>query len=151
MLPDGHQIRQHLAGMAEVGQSVDDGDRAVLRQILHLFLGKGADHNGIQIPGENPGCILHRLAPANLQIGGGEHEGVAAQLVHTGFKGNAGAGGGFLEDHAQGHALQRHILDAVFGLILELIRQVEEICDLFLAEIQKLEQMVHGSNLPFYY
>ena len=42
VLPDGKQIGQHLAGVAEVGQAVDDGNFRVPGQGLHL----GPDQGG---------------------------------------------------------------------------------------------------------
>ena len=54
--------------MAKIRQPVDDGDGTVLSQILHLLLGIGADHDAIQITGQNARGILHGLAAADLQI-----------------------------------------------------------------------------------
>ena len=121
VLPDGHEISQHLAGVAEVGQTVDHGDGGVFGQGLHLFLGKGADHDAITEPGEHPGGVLHRLVAADLAVLVGEVNGVAPQLVHAGLKGDPGAGGALLKDHGQGFPGQEGVLDARFFHGLELV------------------------------
>ena len=64
--PNGHQVRKHLARMAEISQAVDDRNRTIFGQILHLLLIKGADHDAVQIAGQHSGRILHRLTSADL-------------------------------------------------------------------------------------
>ena len=102
MLPDGHQVGQHLAGVTEVGQTVDDGDVGVGRQGLHFLLGKGTDHDAVAVAQQHPGGVLHRLAPADLALLAGEEQGVAAQLIHTGLKGDTGTGRILLKNHWPG-------------------------------------------------
>ena len=130
MLADGHQVRQNLAGMAEVGQTVDDRDRAVLRQVLDLLLCIGADHDAVQIAGQNARGILHRLAAADLQVTVGQEQRLTAELIHAGFEGDAGAGGGLLEDHAEALALQMAVGDIMLLFIFELVGQIEQADDL---------------------
>ena len=149
MFADRLQIRQHLTGMAEIGQPIDDGDGAVFRQALHLRLGEGADHDAVQIPGQHPGGILHRLTPADLQIPGGEEKPLPAQLIDARFKRHPGASGGFLKNHSQGFARQQRMGDAVPALIFQLVGQIEDTDDILLGKIQQLEQMLHGNSLPF--
>ncbi len=138
VLPNGHQIRQHLAGVAEVREPVDDGNGAVFRQILHLLLGKGADHDAVAVAAEDPGGVLHRLAPANLAYRIGEEQGVAPQLEHAHLKGYPGPGGVLGKDHRQGLSFQYLVGDAVLLVVLELIRQVQDLMDLLPAQIQQL-------------
>ena len=149
VLPDSHKIRQHLAGMAEVGEAVDDGDRAVFRQILHLLLGKGADHDAVAVAADNPCGILHRLPPANLADGVGEKQCVASQLEHPYLEGYPGAGRVFGEDHGQGLALQDLMGDTVLLVVLELVRQIQDLIDLLPTEIQQFQQVLvfHGALL----
>lgn len=80
---DGLQIRHHLAGMTEVGQTVDNRDGAVFCQSFHFFLCKGTDHDAIQVAGEHSSGILRRLASADLRILGADKQCVSAQLIHT--------------------------------------------------------------------
>ena len=137
--PDGHQIRQYLARVTEVRQTVDDRDRAVLCQIFHFFLLKGTDHDAVQIPGQYTCGILYRLASADLQIVCRQEQRMTAQLVHTGLKGNTGTGRSLLEDHAQRLALQMGMGNAVLQLIFQLIGKVQDLDDLFGAEIQHFQ------------
>mgnify|MGYP000438452824 CR=1 FL=1 len=66
-------------------------------------------------------------------------QGVAAQLIHAGLKGDTGTGGGLLEDHAKALAFQMTMGNVVLFLILELIRQIEQTDDLFRRAVQQLE------------
>ena len=89
---------------------------------------------------------LHRLSPADLQIAVGQEQRLAAQLVHTRFKGNPGPGGRFLENHAQTFALQPVMAHAVLLLIFQLIGQVQQADDLIRVEIEQFQQMVHANT-----
>src|SRR5699024_11318736 len=66
--------------LAEIGQAVDDRDRAVIREILDFLLRIGADHDAVQIAGQNARGILHRLAAADLQIAVGQEQRLPAEL-----------------------------------------------------------------------
>ena len=125
--------------MAEVGQTVDDRNGAVLRQILYFLLRVGADHDAVQIAAQNAGGILYRLAAADLKVTVGQEQRLTAQLVHTGLEGNAGTGGGLLENHAEALAFEMTVGDVVLLFILELIRQIEQTDDLFRRAVQQLE------------
>ena len=138
MLPHGHQVGQHLAGVAEVGQAVDDGDGGEAGQLLHLLLGEGADHNAIAVAVQHPGGVLHRLAPADLALLSGQEQGVAAQLEHARLKGDAGAGGVLLEDHGQGLAMEIVVDDAVLLVIFQLVRRVQDVQNVLLGQVQQL-------------
>ena len=130
VLADGHEVGQNLAGMAVVSEAVDDGNGTAAGESLYLGLIKGADHDAVQIAAQDAGGVFNGLTAADLQILGGEEEGAAAQLIHAGFEGNSGTGGGLLENHTQGLALQVVMLDAVLLLIFELIGQVQDLGDL---------------------
>ena len=125
--------------MAEVCQTVDNRNRAVFCQVFYFLLLEGTDHDAVQIPGQYPCSVLYRLAPADLQIICGQKQGVAAQLVHTGFKGNTGTGGRLLENHAQGLALQMRMGNAVLQLIFQLVGQIQNFNDFFCAQIEHFQ------------
>ena len=148
VFPDGHQVGQHLAGMAEIGETVDNGDRAVFRQLLHLALGKGADHDAVQVPGQHPGSVLNGLAPANLQILGAEEEGGSPQLIHPHLKGHPGAGGGLGKDHPQALSPQDGVGNLVGLFVFQPVGQIQQGDDFFPRQVQQLEQMVHPWFLP---
>ena len=84
-----------------VGQSVDDGDRTVFCQILHVRLFERADHDRVEIAREHARRILDGLSAPDLQIAVGEKERVTAKLVHSHFKGDARASAGLFKDHHQ--------------------------------------------------
>ena len=149
VLPDRHQVGQHLAGVAEIRQAVDHRDVGVGRQGLHLLLGKGADHNAVTVPQQHPGGVLHRLAPADLALLAGEEQGVAAQLVHPGLKGDAGAGGIFLEDHGQSLALQLIVGDAVFLAEFQLVRGIQDLQNILFRQVKQLQQVFFHLRSPF--
>ena len=125
--------------MAEVCQTVNDRDRAVLCQIFHFFLLKGTDHDAVQIAGQNAGSILHRFASADLQIICGQEQRVSAQLVHAGFKRNTGTGRCLLEDHAQRLAFQMRVGNAVLQLVFQLIGKIQNLNDLFGAQVEHFQ------------
>ena len=138
MLPDGEQVGQHLAGVAEVGQAVNHGNLGVLGQPLHLLLGEGADHNAVAVSVQHPGGVLNGLPPADLTLLAGEEQGVSPQLVHARLEGDAGAGGVLLKDHGQGLALEVVLVDVVLGLILQLVRCVQNGDDILPGQVQQL-------------
>ena len=125
--------------MAEIRQAVDDRNGTECGQILDLLLFKGADHDAVEIAGQHPCGILHRLAPADLQIICREKQRKAAELVHAGLKGDSRPGGCLLEDHAERFALQDRVRDIVLGLVLQLIRKIENVKNLLLAQIEHFE------------
>ena len=125
--------------MAEVSQTVDDRNGAVLREILDLLLCVGADHDAVQIAAQNARSILYRLAAADLKVTVGQEQRLTAQLVHTGFEGNAGTGGGLLEDHAEALALQMAMGNIMLLFIFELICQIEQADDLLGGAVEQLE------------
>ena len=67
-LPDGEQVGQHLAGMQQVGEAVDDRDRGVAGQLLDVRVVEGADHDAVEVAREHPRGVPDRLAPAELDV-----------------------------------------------------------------------------------
>ena len=150
VLTDGHEVGENLAGMAVVGQAVDDRNGAVFRQVLDLLLGKGADHNAVQVAGEDAGGVLHRFAAADLKVAAAQKQRLPAQLVHASLKGDAGAGGRFLENHAERFSGKMGVGDPVFLFIFELVRQIEGLEDVRFGPVAQLQQMFHGSIPPYF-
>ena len=106
---------------------------------LKDLTGKGADHDAITEPGEHPGGVLHRLAAADLKVTVGQEQRLTAELIHTGFEGNAGTGGGLLEDHAEALALQMAMGNIMLLFIFELICQIEQADDLLGGAVKQLQ------------
>ena len=126
--------------MAEIGQTIDDRNRAVLRQILDLLLCIGTDHDAVQIAAQNARGILHRLnRDLHLKVTVGQEQRLTAELIHAGFEGNAGTGGGLLEDHAEALALQMAMGNIMLLFIFELICQIEQADDLLGGAVEQLE------------
>ena len=123
--------------MAEISQTVDDRNRAVVCQILYFLLLVGADHNAIQIAAQHTGRVLYRLA--DLKVAIGQEQCLTAQLIHAGLERNTGTGGGLLEDHAKALAFQMTMGNVVLFLILELIRQIEQTDDLLGGAVKQLQ------------
>lgn len=70
-------------------------------------MGEGADHHRVEHARHDDGSIADRLATAQLGVARREEDGLATELDHAGFEGQAGASRGLLEDHAQHAILQR--------------------------------------------
>ena len=125
--------------MAEISQTVDDRNRAVVCQILYFLLFVGADHNAVQIAAQHTGRVLYWLAAADLKVAIGQEQCLTAQLIHTGLERNTGTGGGLLEDHAKALTFQMTMGNVVLFLILELIRQIEQTDDLLGGAVKQLQ------------
>ena len=67
-LLEGHQIGHRLAGMAVIGQAIDDRHRRPLGQPGHLFMLEGAGHDPIAHARQHAGHVLHRLARAQADF-----------------------------------------------------------------------------------
>ena len=141
LLPDGHQVGQHLAGVGEVGEAVDDGDGGVFGQLLHLVLAIGADHDAVTVAAEHPGGIGDGLAPADLALLAGEEESVTAHLIGPHLKGHTGPGGIFLKNHGQGLAFQAVVGQAVLLVVLHLVGHVQDLGNVLPGQVQQLEQV----------
>ena len=92
-----------------------------------------------QIPGQDPGGVLHGLVAADLTVLVGQVDGVAPQLVDAGLKGDPGAGGTLLKDHGQGLAGQEGVLDARLSHGLELVGGVQNLQNFFAGQVQQLQ------------
>ena len=67
----------------------------------------GADHDGVDIARQHLGGVGDGLAAAELHLGAGQHDGLAAELAHADVEGDARAGRRLVEDHRQHLALER--------------------------------------------
>ena len=101
MLDVGLNVGQQLAGVKVVGQSVDHWHRGVLGEAFDNVVTEGAHHDDVDHGRHDPGAVFDRFAAPELGVFRGEEHGVAAHLGHAGLEGDAGAGGGFLKQHAE--------------------------------------------------
>jgi hypothetical protein len=129
----------------EIGKSVDDRNRGVLRQFLHIGLRESADHDAVDVAGEHPGGVPDRLAAAELDVAGGEEERVGAELTGTDLERDAGPGTALGEDERHGLALKR-----AFGVFARLHPEgeVEERLALGARDIIKGEEIALSHAPP---
>src|SRR4029453_16318403 len=105
-LADGLEVGQGLAGVGVVGEGVDHWDAAAPGQALQALLGEGAQDDGVDVPRQDGGGVLQGLAPPELELGPGQGQRIAAELVDGDLEGDPGAGRGLLEDEGDRAAAQ---------------------------------------------
>ena len=120
MLLEGHDVGHELAGMRVVGQPVDDRHGGVLGEFEQPRMVGGADHDGVDIARQHLGRVGDGLGAAELHLGAGQHDRLAAELAHADVEGDARARRRLVEDHRQHLAVER--LRALAGLQPRLAR-----------------------------
>ena len=85
--------------MFSVGEGVDGGDGGEVGEFLDVGLSEGADDCAVDHAAEDAGGVAEGFAAAELGIAWAEVEDAAAEFLDTDFEADAGAGGGFGEDH----------------------------------------------------
>ena len=68
-LPDRHRVGERLQRVGRVGEAVDDRDRGVLRELVHLGLVERADQDRAQEAGEDERGVARRLPARELEVG----------------------------------------------------------------------------------
>src|SRR2546422_1967519 len=68
------QVGEHLAGVRQVGESVDDRDGRPARQLFDLFVVEGADHDAVHVARQHPCRVRDRLPAPQLDVLGGEEQ-----------------------------------------------------------------------------
>ena len=144
MLHVGEDVGQDLARVVLVGESVDDRHPRGGGEALDDVLLEGAHHDDVAHPRDHLGGIIHRLAAAQLRIPRVHVDGGTAQLQHAGLEGQAGAGGGLLEDHHQRTVLQRMPGLVVLEALLDEIGAFQQVFDLFAAEVVEFQEVLDG-------
>ena len=71
-LENGEKIGHGLAGMAVVGEAVDDRDAGVFSHLRHDFVGEGADHDALYHALQVLGHVIDRFALAQVDLRWGE-------------------------------------------------------------------------------
>ncbi|MNI88753.1 hypothetical protein D3C73_1460820 [compost metagenome] len=104
--------------MGMIGQGVDHRNGRMLRQFKQNVMAKRADHNPIQVAGQDPCRIRDDFTAADLQIIARQEQRMPAELVHSNLKGNTGTCGRFLKDHAERLAGERmkHLIRLILSL-----------------------------------
>ena len=106
----GKNVGEDLAGMLGIGQRVDGRDSRPLGEILDVALRVGADDRAVYHSSEHAGGVLDGFASAELKVVGVEEHHVAAQFTDAYLEGDAGACGGFGENHRPRLARERLVL-----------------------------------------
>ena len=96
-LPDGHQVRQGLAGMVDVALHVDHRLLRPLGDLPHIGIALPrhqvvAHRNAVTVGGEDDPGVLGTLAMGDLRGGGIDKMGMPAQLGDPGLERISGAG-----------------------------------------------------------
>ena len=110
-------IREYLAGMVFVGQTVDDGNARIGREPFDDVMTESANHDDVGHAGHDLCGVFDRFAATELAVAGIEIDRGAAQLVHTGLEREAGTCGTFFEIHDQ-RAIQKRM---VWFIVLEFL------------------------------
>ena len=107
MLLEGHHVGHHLAGMRAPRQPVDHRDRGVLGQFLHQRMVEGADDDAVDVARQHAGGVGDGLAAAELHLGAGQRDQLAAELPDADVERHPRPGRGLVEDHGDGLAGER--------------------------------------------
>ena len=108
-IPNRQQVRERLAGVSVVGETVDDRHRGVLGEFDHVGVVEDACHDEIDVPGDGTRSVANRLSVTEVDVVRTEKDGVTAELCHPRLEGDAGACRGFLENHRQRLVGQRQV------------------------------------------
>ena len=141
-LPDRHHVGQRLARMEVVGEPVDDRDVRGGGELVHVGLREGADHDPVEVAGENGARVLDRLAAPELQVAGREVERGAPQLEHPHLEADARPRRGLLKDHPERPALEVAVLDALALARFQPVGEVEDADQLVRVPV------VHAQEVP---
>src|SRR6185437_1336581 len=148
VLADGEQVSEHLAGMQEIGQTVDHGHVGEPGQLLDVLVGEGADHDAIDVARQHARGVGDRLAASELDVARREEEGVAAQVEGADLERDAGPRARLHEDHGERLTGERLLVVAVGA---HLLGEVEERVELVAGEVGNGEEVAvagrrHGNG-----
>ena len=87
--------------MHQIGEAVDDRHVGVLCQLLDLGMGKGSDHDAVDVAGEHACGVGDRLPASELHVTRREEQCVSAQLPRSDFERHARPRRRLHEDHRQ--------------------------------------------------
>ena len=141
---DGHQVGQGLGGVLVAAVTgVDHRNAGVAGGTQRCALLGVAHGNDIGIAGNHPDGVSHALALGGAgHVLAGEAQYMAAQVQHSRLKGQAGAGGGLVEQGSQLFVVGNLLIGSRVGA--DTVGKIKQLCDLLLGEIQRIDQMTHG-------
>ena len=139
VLAQGLEVGHGLAGVGQVGQGVDDRDPAAGGEVDGDLVAEGPDHDPVDPALEVLADVVGAFAAAHLDVGGGEVDGLAAELEHARFEGHPRAQGGLLEDHGQDLVLER--LAVLVRVLLDLVGEVEHLAEFVNAQVPDRQEI----------
>src|SRR5215211_7133933 len=90
LLAHGHEVGESLARVVGVREAVYYGDVGGSGELLQVPVVEGADHDGVDVAGQDAACVRRGLALADLDLLGAQVQRVATELVHPDLEGDAG-------------------------------------------------------------
>lgn len=149
MLLDGEQVRERLAWMLFIAQSVDDRDSAVLGQGPHGLVGEDPAHDEIEPPFHVVCHIGDGLSDPEPDIVWLEINGLPAELEYADLESRAGAKRGLLKDHGQGMAFESAMGNPLVSQGFEFLSGGEQGLDFGPGEVVDGEKVfiLHGKPL----
>lgn len=79
-------VREHLARVVLVRETVDDRYARVFREALDDVLPERADHDDVHHARNDLCCVFDRFAAPKLRVARAHEDGVAAKLENAGFE-----------------------------------------------------------------
>src|SRR4029077_4000870 len=141
MLDQCQTVRQHLAGMKQISETVDDRDRRVKGHFLESRLGESPHGNEIDPAAETAGAVRGRLPCSQPHFRKAQKNRAAAELGHPGFKSDARAQARLLENHRHTVMEQKRVRDSLLLFPLEIRSQLEEPLHLLAAKFIEIQQI----------
>ena len=134
-------VREDLAGVVLVGETVDHRDARVCGEALDDRLLERADHHDVDHPRDHARDVLDRLAARELRVAAVQVDRDAAQLVHPRLERDPRARRCLLEHHRERAVAQRLVDLVALEPLLDPARAREQVIELLLREIAKLEEV----------
>ena len=98
-LPEGEVIGQRLARMLQIAESINYGDRRVLRHAFNRILCERAQHDGIHPAFEIVRYVTKLLSRIDSTMSLVDKKGSSAQAGHPGLERKPGTKRGLLKEH----------------------------------------------------
>ena len=117
---NGVQIGQRLAGVAKVGQAVDDRASAMLGDFDHGLVAVGANHDHVGVLAQDAGEIGDALAPAETGLIAQEHR-TAAKMGHARLEAHARPQRWLLEQQGHHSPRQQRFAPPLLVLALQIV------------------------------
>src|SRR5208283_710868 len=126
--------------MAEVGETVDDGNARPLRHLFDDLMGEGANHDALNEALEILADVVNGFAFAEVDFRGRQIQSKAAQLMDANVEADARAQRGLLENEGEGLPLKGFAEQ--FGIGLDEPREFNEFSNFLRRKIANGKKVV---------